>query len=127
MSRIRSYHRRSSPTADGLKVRTTASIGAPTRFQRPIAPPHAGTMALFERARRIAGELDIELTHCLSGGGSDGNFTGALGLPTLDGIGVAGAGAHTFGEHLLVSSLVPRCRILAELLLDLGPSDSEGR
>ena len=86
---------------------------------RPIAPPHAGTMSLFDTARSIACELDIELTHCLSGGGSDGNFTGALGLPTLDGLGVAGAGAHTFGEHLLVPSLVPRSCILAELLLTL--------
>ena len=86
---------------------------------RPISHPHPGTMAPFDVAKGIAADLDIELTHCLSGGGSDGNFTGALGLPTLDGLGVAGAGAHTFNEHLLVSSLVPRCRILAELLMTL--------
>lgn len=86
---------------------------------RPISHPHPGTMALFDKAKSIAAELDIALTHCLSGGGSDGNFTGALGLPTLDGLGVGGAGAHTFGEHLLVSSLVPRCRILSELLVSL--------
>ncbi len=86
---------------------------------RPIAPPHPGTMALFDIAKSIATDLDIALTHCLSGGGSDGNFTGALGLPTLDGLGVAGAGAHTFGEHLLVPSLVPRTCILSELLLTL--------
>ena len=89
------------------------------RWCAPIAPPHPGTMALFDTAGSIAADLDITLTHCLSGGGSDGNFTGALGLPTLDGLGVAGAGAHTFGEHLLVPSLVPRTCILSELLLTL--------
>jgi hypothetical protein len=57
------------------------------------------------------------------GGGSDGNFTGALGVPTLDGIGVCGEAFHTAQEHLLVSSLVPRARLIAELLrsLDAGP------
>ena len=49
-------------------------------------------------------------------GGSDGNFTGAMGIPTLDGLGVLGAGGHTLGEHLLVDSLVPRGRLLAGLL-----------
>jgi len=83
---------------------------------RPIAPPHEKTMALYEKGKALADEIGISFGHCLSGGGSDGNFTGALGLATLDGLGVAGTGAHTFGEHLLVSSLVPRCRLLAGLL-----------
>lgn len=83
---------------------------------RPVAEPHEGTMRLYEHARMLAGEIGLEFGHCQSGGGSDGNFTGALGLATLDGLGVAGAGAHTFEEHLLVSSLVPRCRLLAGLI-----------
>jgi len=76
-------------------------------------------MALFEKARILAAEIGFELKHGSFGGGSDGNFTGALGRATLDGLGVDGAGAHTFEEHLLVSSLVPRCRLLAELLRTL--------
>lgn len=85
-------------------------------LDRPVARPHEKTMRLYEHARGLAESIGIELGHCQSGGGSDGNFTGALGLATLDGLGVAGAGAHTFGEHLLVSSLVPRCRLLSGLL-----------
>ncbi len=83
---------------------------------RPVAKPHEKTMALYEIASGLAGEIGLEFGHCQSGGGSDGNFTGALGLATLDGLGVAGAGAHTFEEHLLISSLAPRCRLLAGLL-----------
>lgn len=95
---------------DGVRVEIERGV------VRPVAPPHEKTMSLYERARVLAEEIGLEFGHCQSGGGSDGNFTGALGLATLDGLGVAGAGAHTFEEHLLVSSLVPRCRLLAGLL-----------
>ena len=86
---------------------------------RPLWPPHAETMALYETARGLAAGLGFDLRHGSFGGGSDGNFTGALGIATLDGLGVDGAGAHTFEEHLLVSSLIPRCRLFAELLRTL--------
>ena len=56
-----------------------------------------------------------------TGGGSDGNFTAALGVPTLDGLGVDGAGAHTLDEHLLVSSIAPRCALLASLIETITP------
>lgn len=95
---------------DGVRIEVEQGIF------RPVAEPHEKTMALYETARGLAEEIGLEFGHCLSGGGSDGNFTGALGLATLDGLGVAGAGAHTFEEHLLVPSLVPRCRLLAGLL-----------
>lgn len=87
---------------------------------RPLWEPHRETMALFEKAHGLAAEIGFELKHGSFGGGSDGNFTGALGVATLDGLGVDGAGAHTFEEHLLVSSLVPRCRLFAELLRTLA-------
>jgi len=87
---------------------------------RPLWEPHRETMALFEKAHDLAAEIGFELKHGSFGGGSDGNFTGALGVATLDGLGVDGAGAHTFEEHLLVSSLVPRCRLFAELLRTLA-------
>lgn len=86
---------------------------------RPLWEAHAATMALYEKARILAAEIGFELRHGSFGGGSDGNFTGALGCATLDGLGVDGSGAHTFEEHLLVSSLVPRCRLFAELLRTL--------
>ena len=53
------------------------------------------------------------------GGGSDGNFTGAMGVPTLDGLGVAGAGAHTLDEHIMVDSLAYRGRLMAGVLAAL--------
>jgi glutamate carboxypeptidase len=87
---------------------------------RPLWQPHRETMSLFEKAHGLAAEIGFELKHGSFGGGSDGNFTGALGVATLDGLGVDGAGAHTFEEHLLVSSLVPRCRLFAELLATLS-------
>lgn len=87
---------------------------------RPVWEPDRATMALFEHARGLARGLGFDITPQSAGGGSDGNFTGALGIPTLDGLGVAGNGFHTLEEHILVSSLVPRARLLAGLLLTLG-------
>ncbi|MDR3469611.1 MAG: M20/M25/M40 family metallo-hydrolase [Xanthobacteraceae bacterium] len=83
---------------------------------RPVWEPNAKTMALYEKARTVARMLDIELTHGSAGGGSDGNFTGAMGIATLDGLGVRGAGAHTLEEHIEVDSLAERGRLMAGLL-----------
>jgi glutamate carboxypeptidase len=83
-------------------------------------PPYERTPAvsgLFERARAVAAELGIDLQDVpRTGGGSDGNFTAALGVPTLDGLGIDGDGAHTLQEYGLISSLVPRARLMARLL-----------
>lgn len=87
---------------------------------RPLFRANAGTLALFEQAKALAAEVGFELSHAQTGGGSDANFTGALGIATLDGLGCAGAGAHTFEEHLLISSVVPRCRLLAGLIAGLA-------
>lgn len=86
---------------------------------RPVWEPNEETMALFEKARGIARMLDIELTHGSAGGGSDGNFTGAMGIATLDGLGVRGAGVHTLEEHIEVDSLAERGRLMAGLLATL--------
>lgn len=110
LEEVRASMRALAGEADGVRIEVEQGL------VRPVATPHGRTMRLYEIARGLAGEIGIGLGHCQSGGGSDGNFTGALGIATLDGLGVAGAGAHTFGEHLLVSSLVPRCRLLAALL-----------
>lgn len=84
----------------------------------PFAQSEEGRR-LFDHTARIAAELDITLEGMVTGGGSDGNFTAALGVPTLDGLGADGAGAHTFDEHILVSSLVPRTVLLANLIASL--------
>jgi glutamate carboxypeptidase len=82
---------------------------------RPVWEPDTGTMALYERAKGIAKALGQELPHGSAGGGSDGNFTGAMGIATLDGLGVQGAGAHTLDEHIVIESLVYRGRLMAGL------------
>lgn len=87
---------------------------------RPLFQAHEATMELFEVAQRVGREIGLELGHGQFGGGSDGNITGALGVPTLDGLGVCGQGVHTKNEHLLVSSLVPRARLLACLFEELA-------
>ena len=105
---------------DGLVgVRSDVRIEVARGPVRPLWTAHAGTLALYERARRIAGEIGFELPHGQHGGGSDGNFTGAMGVATLDGLGVRGGGAHTHEEHILVSSLVPRATLLARLIAEL--------
>ncbi len=87
---------------------------------RPLFQAHEGTMDLLSVAQPVARDVGLELDHGQFGGGSDGNFTGALGVPTLDGLGVVGAGAHTKQEHLLVSSLVPRATLFAGLVAALS-------
>jgi glutamate carboxypeptidase len=84
-------------------------------LNRPPYPKTPATAALLERARSLARELGFELDDTSSGGGSDGNFLAAR-CPVLDGLGVDGDGAHTQHEHLLISSLVPRARLLKRLL-----------
>jgi glutamate carboxypeptidase len=86
---------------------------------RPLFEASEGTMALYEQAAEIAAEIGFVPGHGPSGGGSDGNFTGALGIPTLDGMGLMGDGAHTHEEHVLYSSMVPRAKLMAGLFRTL--------
>jgi len=83
---------------------------------RPVWEPDGKVMALYEKARVIAQGLGYQIASQSSGGGSDGNFTGAMGVATLDGLGVQGAGAHTLDEHIVVDSLAYRGRLMAGLL-----------
>jgi glutamate carboxypeptidase len=76
-----------------------------------------GTIALYKRARSLAGELGFTLDEASTGGGSDGNFTAALGIPTLDGLGAVGEGAHAAHESIVTEHLVPRTALLTSLIL----------
>tara|TARA_R110002020_G_scaffold176756_28_gene369351 strand:- start:5880 stop:7019 length:1140 start_codon:yes stop_codon:yes gene_type:complete len=88
---------------------------------RPVWEPNQpGTMAMLDLANDIAGEIGFHMTGQSAGGGSDGNFTGFLGLPTLDSIGVRGKGLHTLTEHIEIDSLVERARLAAGLFTRLG-------
>jgi glutamate carboxypeptidase len=90
-------------------------------FNRPPMERTAANAALFEKARRLAreGGLGFELTEGSTGGGSDGNFTSALGIPTLDGLGARGLGAHADDEHILIDSMPERAALIQLLLLGL--------
>lgn len=84
---------------------------------RPPYEKTAMVSELFDFARGLAAEVGFDLQDCpMTGGGSDGNFTAALGVPTLDGLGVDGDGAHTLQEHALVSSIAPRRALMQALL-----------
>ena len=87
---------------------------------RPLWEPNARGMALYETASKIAQSLGYAINSQSSGGGSDGNFTGAMGIATLDGLGVAGAGAHTLDEHIQIDSLAYRGKLMAGLLMELS-------
>ena len=76
-----------------------------------------GGLRLFRKAQALAGELGFALDEALSGGGSDGNFTAALGIPTLDGMGAVGEGAHARHESVFVEHLAPRTALLAGMLI----------
>ncbi|HVB26329.1 MAG TPA: M20 family metallopeptidase [Mycobacteriales bacterium] len=85
-------------------------------------PPfqESASAALFDRARRLASELGLEpLQSVIVGGGSDGNFTAALGVPTLDGLGAVGDGAHAEGEHVILGTVAERAALVAALVADL--------
>lgn len=92
-------------------------------FGRMNRPPYEKTKdvaALFEHARALAADIGFDLQDCpMTGGGSDGNFSAALGVPTLDGLGIDGDGAHTLEEYGLISSIAPRRELMKRLLLSL--------
>ena len=81
-------------------------------------PPLERTMSatLFARAKSLAKQMNLSLGECTVGGGSDGNFTAALGIPTLDGLGAVGDGAHSTREHILINTMPARAALLAALL-----------
>ena len=85
-------------------------------INRPPMERSAGVAELYERAKVIARDLGWKLGEAAVGGGSDGNFTASLGIPTLDGLGGVGDGAHASHEHILISELPRRAALLAGLI-----------
>ena len=74
-------------------------------------------LGLFRLAQKAARELGFELDEAQVGGGSDGNLTAALGVPTLDGLGAVGDGAHALHEHIVIDRLAERTALLAKLIV----------
>jgi glutamate carboxypeptidase len=112
--------------ADGARIeRKFASLKAQDKrcsiavtggINRPPMERTRGTAKLFAQARALAGELGFALDEASTGGASDGNFTAALGIPTLDGMGAVGEGAHASHESIVVEHLSPRTALLAGML-----------
>ena len=86
-------------------------------LNRPPMERSTAIAGLFRKARELARPLGVDLRESMVGGGSDGNFTAALGIPTLDGLGVTGHGAHAADEHIVLEQLPVRAALLAHLLV----------
>ncbi|HWA67736.1 MAG TPA: M20 family metallopeptidase [Mycobacteriales bacterium] len=101
-----------SKRVPGVSLELTGGVNRP-----PLHPD--ASASLFTRLRRI----DPAITGKAVGGGSDGNFTAGIGVPTLDGLGAVGDGAHAEGEHVVVSAIEPRAALLAALVDDVRGGD----
>jgi glutamate carboxypeptidase len=109
-ARVERMFRGLKPTDPSCRITVAGGINRPPMERKP------GTVALFRTARRLAAEIGLTLEEAATGGGSDGNFTAALGVPTLDGMGAVGAGAHAAHEHVVKQHLVQRTALLAAML-----------
>jgi len=105
-----------APQIPGARLTVTGG------FERPPMERTAGVGQLFAIARSVADELEMTLTEGSTGGGSDGNFTAAIGVPTLDGLGAIGDGAHARHEHVETGALAWRSALIAGLLAQLAPA-----
>jgi glutamate carboxypeptidase len=98
------------PVDPDVKLNVTGGLN------RPPYTKNEGIARLFDHARKVCGEFGLDLQDVkLTGGGSDGNFTAAMGVPTLDGLGADGKGAHTDYEQIYFSSLEPRAKMWVKL------------
>lgn len=109
-SRIENAIRSLKPIDHRVKLELCGEINRP-----PMERTHE-VAKLFEKARDLASSFGYELGEAQVGGGSDGNFVGALGVPLLDGLGIAGAGAHTLTEHIVISDIAKRATLVTALL-----------
>jgi glutamate carboxypeptidase len=98
------------PVVEGARIEVLGGINRP-----PLVRTHK-IGELFEHAKRIAAEIGYDLKEGSVGGGSDGNFIAALGVPVLDGLGVDGAGAHAEHEHIIISDIPRRAALLTRLI-----------
>lgn len=121
---IRYSHLADAPRLDkklrGLRpILRGAQIEVSGGINRPPLERTSGVLKLFVQAQSLMHEIGVKLDETTTGGGSDGNFTAALGVPTLDGLGAVGSGAHSSGENVVIRSLPQRAALLAGLLLTL--------
>ncbi len=114
MARVNAAIMDLEPMVDGVDLVVTGGENRPP-LERNV------TGGLFEQAREVGQTLGLDLQEAGTGGGSDGNLTGALGVPTLDGLGIPGHGAHADHEHIEVDKIGERAALLTALLMELTP------
>jgi len=101
----------------GLKaIDRRCKVSVDGGVNRPPLERTEAVVKLFTLAKKLGRELNLNLKEAFVGGGSDGNFTAGLGIPTLDGLGVPGEGAHAVNESILIDQIVPRTALLARLI-----------
>jgi len=102
----------------GLQARLAGAVlDIDGGLNRPPMERSPAIVGLFEQARQIGAAMGVELREGSTGGGSDGNFTAAMGVPTLDGLGPEGEGAHAAHEHVVTESFPRRAALVAGLLV----------
>jgi glutamate carboxypeptidase len=101
------------PILKGVRIEVHGGVN------RPPLERTSAVLELFRHAQSLAREMGLALDETSTGGGSDGNFTAALGVPTLDGLGAVGNGAHSVDEHVVIHALPERAALLAGLLATL--------
>lgn len=102
--------------AERRAVTPDVSVSYTGGIRNPPMERTPAIVALFEHARRCADELGFAIQEAATGGGSDGNFTASLGIPTLDGLGPCGDGAHATHEHIIIDEFPRRAALLARLI-----------
>jgi len=112
--RDRVYLERAFKSLKPFDKRCTIEISG--GLNRPPMERSAGVRRLFQMAKKLAAELGVAIEESSTGGGSDGNFTAVLGVPTLDGLGGVGEGAHAVNESILVNRIADRTALLAKLV-----------
>ena len=125
---VRIEHRSDGPRIErkfaGLKpVDKRCALAVTGGINRPPMERSRGTVKLYRQARSLAAELGFALDEAATGGGSYGNFTAALGIPTLDGMGAVGEGAHARHESIVLEHLAPRTALLAGMVATCGCAD----
>lgn len=104
---INSYHPKAQVSIEG-------------ELNRPPLEKNELNNSLFEKALKAGARVGLDISEAKAGGGSDGNFTSALGIPTLDGLGIPGDGPHAVHEHIQFDHFTERCALIAELCIEIG-------
>lgn len=101
-------------------INNAATLSITGELNRPPLEKNDANAKLYQKAVTAGARVGIEVKEAKAGGGSDGNFTSALGIPTLDGLGIPGDGPHAIHEHIHFDHFSERCALISEICLEVG-------